>query len=143
MIILSAAVSCNLCYQKFNNLNAVKKHLSNCKELKFKEILKHQHQAAGNLNAKNILTFPMKVQDINSPFRMLREAEAECPLIEGNKNCFRCIRKSKKSIIRKAHKEEPKADPPIKPDTPINIYTWFCLNTAKSKFSLVSPVADW
>ena len=30
----------------------------------------------------------------------------------------------------------------IKPDTPINIYAWFCLNTAKSKFSLVSPVAD-
>ena len=31
----------------------------------------------------------------------------------------------------------------IKPDTPINVYTCFCLNTAKSKFSLVSPVADW
>ena len=31
----------------------------------------------------------------------------------------------------------------IKPDTPINVYTRFCLNTAKSKFSLVSPVADW
>ena len=31
----------------------------------------------------------------------------------------------------------------IKPDTPINVYTLFCLNTAKSKFSLVSPVADW
>ena len=30
----------------------------------------------------------------------------------------------------------------IKPDIPINVYTWFCLNTAKSKFSLVSPVAD-
>ena len=30
----------------------------------------------------------------------------------------------------------------IKPDTPINVYTRFCLNTAKSKFSLVSPVAD-
>ena len=30
----------------------------------------------------------------------------------------------------------------IKPDTPINVYTWLCLNTAKSKFSLVSPVAD-
>ena len=29
----------------------------------------------------------------------------------------------------------------IKPDIPINIYTRFCLNTAKSKFSLVSPVA--
>ena len=33
-------------------------------------------------------------------------------------------------------------DTHIKPDTPINVYTWFCLNTAKSKFSLVSPVAD-
>ena len=31
----------------------------------------------------------------------------------------------------------------IKPDTPINVYTRFCLHTAKSKFSLVSPVADW
>ena len=31
----------------------------------------------------------------------------------------------------------------IKPDTPINVSTWFCLNTAKSKFSLVSPVAGW
>ena len=31
----------------------------------------------------------------------------------------------------------------IKPDTPITVYTRFCLNTAKSKFSLVSPVADW
>ena len=30
----------------------------------------------------------------------------------------------------------------IKPDMPINVYTRFCLNTAKSKFSLVSPVAD-
>ena len=30
----------------------------------------------------------------------------------------------------------------IKPDTPINVYTRFGLNTAKSKFSLVSPVAD-
>ena len=30
----------------------------------------------------------------------------------------------------------------IKPDTPINVYTRFCLNTAKSKFSLVSTVAD-
>ena len=30
----------------------------------------------------------------------------------------------------------------IKPDTPINVYTRFCLNRAKSKFSLVSPVAD-
>ena len=30
----------------------------------------------------------------------------------------------------------------IKPDTPINVYTRFCLNTAKSKFSLVSPVTD-
>ena len=30
----------------------------------------------------------------------------------------------------------------IKPDMPINVYEWFCLSTAKSKFSLVSPVAD-
>ena len=30
----------------------------------------------------------------------------------------------------------------IKPDMPINIYAWFCLSTAKSKFSLISPVAD-
>ena len=30
----------------------------------------------------------------------------------------------------------------IKPDTPINVYAQFCLSTAKSKFSLVSPVAD-
>ena len=34
-----------------------------------------------------------------------------------------------------------KCDLNIKPDTPINVYTRFCLNTAKSKFSLVSPVA--
>ena len=40
--------------------------------------------------------------------------------------------------------EKKKKDhPDIKPDTPINVYTWFCLNTAKSKFSLVPPVADW
>ena len=31
----------------------------------------------------------------------------------------------------------------IKPDTPINVYTRFCLSTAKSKFFLVSPVAGW
>ena len=31
----------------------------------------------------------------------------------------------------------------IKPDMPLTVYTRFCLNTAKSKFSLVSPVADW
>ena len=30
----------------------------------------------------------------------------------------------------------------IKPDKPINVYARFCLNTAKSKFSLVSPFAD-
>ena len=30
----------------------------------------------------------------------------------------------------------------IKPDMPINVYARFCLSTAKSKFSLVSPVAD-
>ena len=32
--------------------------------------------------------------------------------------------------------------PGIKPDTPINVYARFCLSTAKSKISLVSPVAD-
>ena len=26
--------------------------------------------------------------------------------------------------------------------TPINVYAWFCLSTAKSKFPLLSPVAD-
>ena len=30
----------------------------------------------------------------------------------------------------------------IMTDTPINVYTRFCQSTAKSKFSLVSPVAD-
>ena len=30
----------------------------------------------------------------------------------------------------------------IDTDTPIKVYAWFCLSTAKSKFSLVSPVAD-
>ena len=30
----------------------------------------------------------------------------------------------------------------IKPDMPINVYIRFCLNTAKSEFSLISPVAD-
>ena len=39
---------------------------------------------------------------------MLREAEAECPLIEGNDNCFRWIRRSKKSIITKAQEQDPK-----------------------------------
>ena len=38
--------------------------------------------------------------------------------------------------------EQKETDRCMKPDTPINVYTWFCLNTAKSKFSLVSPVAD-
>ena len=112
--ILNPVVSCNLCHQKFNNLNAVKKHLSKHKELKFKDILKYQRQAAADFNPKNILVFPVKVQDINGPFRMLREAEAECPLKEGNENCFRCIRWSKKSIIMKAHEQDPKADPPAK-----------------------------
>ena len=32
--------------------------------------------------------------------------------------------------------------PHIKPDTPIDIYVWFCLSTATSNFSLMSPVAD-
>ena len=114
--ILSAAVSCNLCHQKFNNLNAVKKHISKHKELKFKDIPKYQRQAEADFNPKNILVFPINVQDINGPFRMLREAEAECPLIEGNENCFGCIRRSKKSIITKAHEQDPKADPPAKND---------------------------
>ena len=30
----------------------------------------------------------------------------------------------------------------IKPDMPINVYARFCLFAAKSKFSLISPVAD-
>ena len=34
------------------------------------------------------------------------------------------------------------SDSNIKPDTPINVYARFCLSTAKSKFSLVSQVAD-
>ena len=114
--ILSAAVSCNIFHQKFNNLNAVKKHLSKHKELKFKDILKYQHQAEADFNPKNILVFPMNVQYITGPFRMLREAEAECPLIEGNQNCFRCIRQSKKSIITKSHEQDPKPDPPAKND---------------------------
>ena len=46
-----------------------------------------------------------------------------------------------KRQARIAAAREPDDD--IKPDTPINVYTRFCLNTAKSKFSLVSPVADW
>ena len=76
-----------------------KKHLSKHKELKFKDILKYQCQAAVDFDAKNILIFLMKVQDINGPFIMLREVEAECPLIEGNENCFESIRQSKKSIL--------------------------------------------
>ena len=59
--ILSVAVSCNLCHQKFNNLNAVKKHLLKQKELKFKDILKYQCQAEADFNPKNILVFPMNV----------------------------------------------------------------------------------
>ena len=39
-------------------------------------------------------------------------------------------------------RENPGSATDIKPGTPINVYTRFCLNTAKSKFSLVSPVAD-
>ena len=114
--IINVAVTCNFCNQKFNNFNAVKKHLSKHKELKFKDIIKYQRQAAADFHAKNILIFLIKVQDINGLFIMLREAEAECPLIEGNENCFRCIRQSKKSIITKGHEEEPKVDPPAKND---------------------------
>ena len=35
----------------------MKKHLSNHKELKFKEILKHQCQAAADFDAKKVLIF--------------------------------------------------------------------------------------
>ena len=59
--ILSAAVSCNLCHQKFNNLNAVKKHVSKHKELKFKDIPKYQCQAEADFNLNNIFVFPMNV----------------------------------------------------------------------------------
>ena len=93
-----------------------KKHISKHKELKFKDIPKYQRQAEADFNPKNILVFPINVQDINGPFRMMQEAEAECPLIEGNENCFVCIRRSKKSIITKAHEQDPKADPPAKND---------------------------
>ena len=55
-----------------------------------------------------------------------------------SKRCFHV----KSDSIRSA-KTACKAEANIKPDTPINVYTRFCLNTAKSKFSLVSPVADW
>ena len=78
---------------KFQQFKHSEKHLSKHKELKFKDILKYQCQAELDFNPRNILVFPLNVQDINGPFRMLREAEAECPLIEGNENCFGCIRR--------------------------------------------------
>ena len=74
--------------QKIQQFKWSKKHLSKHKEIKFKDILKYQRQAEADFNPKNILVFPMNVQDINGPFRMLREAKAECLLIEGNENCF-------------------------------------------------------
>ena len=86
---------------KIQQFKCSEKHISTHKELKFKDIPKYQCQAEADFNPKNILVFPINVQDINGPFRMLREAEAECPLIEGNDNCFGCIRRSKKSIITK------------------------------------------
>ena len=55
--ILSAAVSCNLCHQKFNNLNAVKKHISKHKELKFKDIPKYQRQAEADFNPRTFSYF--------------------------------------------------------------------------------------
>ena len=87
--ILSAAVSCNLCHQKFNNLNAVKKHISKHKELKFKDILKYQHQAEADFNPKNILVFPINVQDINGPFRMLQRGWSWMPSDRGQWELFR------------------------------------------------------
>ena len=48
----------------------------------------------------------------------------------------------RKTNISSAHCLSRPNNTNIKPDTPINVYTRFCLNTAKSKFSLVSPVTD-
>ena len=113
--IIDAAASCSFCNQKFNNLNAVKKHISQHKELKFKEIPKYQQQSSANFDRKKILEFPTEVDNIG-PFIILREGEAQCPLIKGNENCFGCIRRSQKSIITKANEPEPKVDPPAKND---------------------------
>ena len=59
------------------------------------------------------------------------------PEEEGTYNRFSCF------AVHSKMSQGTNAKSNIKPDTPINVYTRFCLNTAKSKFSLVSPVADW
>ena len=94
---------------KIQQFKCSEKHLSKHKELKFKDIPKYQRQAEADFNPKNILVFPMNVQDINGPFRMLWEAEAECPLIEGNENCFGCIRRSKRVNYNKSPWTRPKS----------------------------------
>ena len=90
----------------------------------FKNTRNLNSKTSQNINAKQKQTsiqrtfsyFLFTCKTSTVPFRMLREAEAECPLIEGNENCFGCIRRSKKSIITKAHEQDPKADPPAQND---------------------------
>ena len=113
------------------NLNAVKNEVSKHMELKYKDIVKYQQQVASEFHEKKILMFPRKVQDIKAPFIMLREAEVKCPLIEGNKNCFGCIPQSKKSIIRKAHEEQPNLNPPAKNDLSTQTCVQLCPYTSK------------
>ena len=49
-----------------------------------------------------------KVLQVKPPFVMLHEGETEAPLLKGNENCFGCIRRSQKSLVTRAHEEEPR-----------------------------------
>ena len=71
--IIDAVASCSFWNQKFNNLNMVKKHIFQHKELKFKEIPKYQQQSSANFDRKKILQFPTEVDNINGIFIMLRD----------------------------------------------------------------------
>ena len=106
---INSAAKCEICLEKFNNQNAINKHMSKHKELKFKEIVKYQKLAKLKFQKEHIIEFPTKTEELNNKiFIMLREGEVQCGLIEGNNNCYQCIKRSQKSIIDKAHKYEEK-----------------------------------
>ena len=106
---IDTAAQCSLCNKKFNTLNTIKKHISKQhKEIQYKQIMKHHQLAEKNFDEEKMIKFPIHVKQVKPPFVMLREGETEAPLLEGNENCFGCIRRSKKSIVTRAHEEEPR-----------------------------------
>ena len=88
---------------------------------------------------RNLQMYTIEVSQLKKEEQILKKHQAD---IEQNE-CFTYTQTVRRDKKIPSETGATNCNICIKPDTPINVYTRFCLNTAKSKFSLVSPVADW